>query len=180
MTLGDAIRQYRLEHGMSQRQFAEKSKLSNGYIAMLERGVNPTTGKPLAPSIDKYGAIANAMGLSLNELFTAMEDSPIRVNVKLNGSNTRGNENTELTNAMTKLAHSVVRTRERLPQRKMRVTEGPRPGTTIIRAENVPVKAEPKADLTPEERSLIEAFRAADDRAKDNAFKMLLDHPKYN
>ena len=34
------------------------------------------------------------------------------------------------------------------------------------------------SDLTTEERSLITAYRAADDRAREDALKTLLDHPR--
>lgn len=37
MTLGEFIRKYRSEHDLSQRQFALKCGLSNGYISMLEK-----------------------------------------------------------------------------------------------------------------------------------------------
>lgn len=45
MTLGEIIVKYRLEHGLSQRQFALRCGLSNGYIAMIEKNRNPATGK---------------------------------------------------------------------------------------------------------------------------------------
>lgn len=80
MTLGDAIREYRLEHRMSQRQFAEKCGLSNGYIAMVERGVNPATGKPIVPSIEKCKAIANAMGLTLDAMLRTIDNTEVLVN----------------------------------------------------------------------------------------------------
>ena len=35
-----------------------------------------------------------------------------------------------------------------------------------------------EADLTDDERRLIVAYRAADDRAREEALKTLLDHPK--
>ena len=37
MTLGDLIKNYREETGMSMDEFAEKSGLSKGYISMLEK-----------------------------------------------------------------------------------------------------------------------------------------------
>lgn len=80
MTLGDAIREYRLEHRMSQRQFAEKCGLSNGYIAMVERGVNPATEKPIVPSIEKCKAIANAMGLTLDAMLRTIDNTDVLVN----------------------------------------------------------------------------------------------------
>lgn len=42
MTLRDLISAYRKDHGLSQRQFANQCGLSNGYISMLEKGINPT------------------------------------------------------------------------------------------------------------------------------------------
>ena len=80
MTLGDAIREYRLAHRMSQRQFAEKCGLSNGYIAMVERGVNPATGKPIVPSVETCKAIANAMGQTLDALLRTIDNTEVLVN----------------------------------------------------------------------------------------------------
>jgi transcriptional regulator with XRE-family HTH domain len=42
MTLKDLIIEYRNDHGLSQRQFATACGLSNGYISMLEKEMNPT------------------------------------------------------------------------------------------------------------------------------------------
>lgn len=73
MTIGDVVRQYRQEHQISQRQFAYRCGLSNGYIAMLERNVNPTTGKPIVPGIIQVRSIAHAMGLTLDELIRMVD-----------------------------------------------------------------------------------------------------------
>ena len=51
MTLGEMIQEYRREKDISQRQFAIACSLSNGYIAMLERGINPKTNQPIVPTI---------------------------------------------------------------------------------------------------------------------------------
>lgn len=179
MTLGDVIKKYRREHNMSQRQFAEKCKLSNGYIAMVERGKNPTTGKPIVPSIDKCFAIASAMGMSLTELFTAIDDTKIRVNLMHPNTLTSEQRNDVLDYAFHKAAHVEV-ARVYTPFGPTKAASKLLPSEQILRADVVPVKAGLKTDLTAEERSLLEAFRAADDRAKDDAYKMLLDHPKYN
>lgn len=148
------IRRLRVERNMTQDEFAELLGTTKQNISRYETGA-------VSPKITTAQAIADKLGISLSEL---------------NGGKSDGNA--ALEEAMTKVVRSVVRAR--LPQRKLTVSEGLRPGTKIIRAEAVPVKAELKADLTAEERSLLRAFRAADDRAKDDAYKMLLDHPKYN
>ena len=47
MTLRELVMDFRKEHGISQRQFANMCGLSNGYISMLERNSNPKTGLPV-------------------------------------------------------------------------------------------------------------------------------------
>lgn len=79
MTLGEIVQKYRGEHDVSQRQFAISCGLSNGYISMLEKNVNPKTGLPLVSSLPAYKKIADAIGISLNELLTKIDDSPIEV-----------------------------------------------------------------------------------------------------
>ena len=51
MTLKDLVIKYRTENGLSQRQFALQCGLSNGYISMIERGVNPSTGEKITPTL---------------------------------------------------------------------------------------------------------------------------------
>ncbi len=62
MTLSDFVKEYRKEHDLSQRQFAAICGLSNGYISMLERNLNPKTGLPLTPSLPALKKISTAMG----------------------------------------------------------------------------------------------------------------------
>ena len=77
MTLSDFVKEYRKEHDLSQRQFAAICGLSNGYISMLERNLNPKTGLPLTPSLPALKKISTAMGMSLGDLLTAVDDMPI-------------------------------------------------------------------------------------------------------
>ena len=79
MKLRDLIIQYREKHDLSQRQFASKCNLSNGYISMLENGVNPKTQKPVIPSITALQKLAEGMGLSMTELFALAEDTLINI-----------------------------------------------------------------------------------------------------
>ena len=57
MTLKDLIIEYRNDHGLSQRQFATACGLSNGYISMLEKGMNPNTKLPVTPTLPKLNAV---------------------------------------------------------------------------------------------------------------------------
>ena len=80
MILGEIITRYREEADLSQRQFALKCGLSNGYISMLEKNENPKTGQPIKPNIDQLNKIANAMGMTLADLLEKADDMPVTVN----------------------------------------------------------------------------------------------------
>lgn len=73
MTVGELIAQYREEHNISQRKFAYLCGLSNGYISMIERNLNPQTGKPPEISPDNMKAIARAMQMSMTDLARAVD-----------------------------------------------------------------------------------------------------------
>lgn len=77
MKLRDIIRQYREQHSMSRREFGRKCGLSNAYISILESGVNPRTGEPLSPTVETYQKIAQAMGISINALFSMLGDDEL-------------------------------------------------------------------------------------------------------
>ncbi len=79
MHIGEFISNYLNEHQMSQRQFAKKCDLSNGYISMLINNVNPKTGKPLVPSLEALISISRGMGMSLDELFEKTDDIAIDI-----------------------------------------------------------------------------------------------------
>ena len=89
MTLRELITQYRSEHGLSQRQFATQCSLSNGYISMLEKGVNPKTQLPLTPTLPALKKLATGMGISLSELISVADDMPVSLvsDEPENGSN---------------------------------------------------------------------------------------------
>lgn len=77
MRLSDVIVSYRTENNISQRAFASKCGLTNGYISMLENGKNPRTGKPITPTIDNLKRLADAMGITLHALMSQVDDMPI-------------------------------------------------------------------------------------------------------
>lgn len=84
MELGEIIKSYRLRHKMTMSDFAKKSNLSKGYISMIERGNNPTTGKPVTPSLDTIKNVADAMFMDRNVLMEMLGDD---VEVKVLDSN---------------------------------------------------------------------------------------------
>lgn len=78
MKLSEIVLNYRTAHALSQRQFAAKCKgLTNGYISMIESGINPNNNKPLMPSLAKLKLLAQAMDLTLDELLNMMDDSSV-------------------------------------------------------------------------------------------------------
>ena len=80
MTLGDIVKNYRTEHGLSLREFSRISGVSNGYISMLEKNEHPKTKKPIVPSIEKMRCSANAMGMSFDSLLDMIDsDQPISI-----------------------------------------------------------------------------------------------------
>ena len=74
MTLGEYIKAYREEHGESQRSFANRCGLSNTNISFLERGLNPNTGKPIAPDVLTLQKLAKAMGVSVQDIIASTDD----------------------------------------------------------------------------------------------------------
>ena len=88
MTIGEIIRVYRKEHGLSQRQFANLcGDVSNGYISMIEHGKNPVNGKPIILSVEKVAMFARAMGMSMNQLVEMADDMPIDIGGSMNDKN---------------------------------------------------------------------------------------------
>ena len=79
MKLGDLIREHREQHDLSQRQFADKCDLSNGYISILEKGTNPNTGKPVTPTIPQLKKLANGLGMTVMEMLECVDDMPIDI-----------------------------------------------------------------------------------------------------
>ena len=73
MTIGDMIVKYREEHDVSQRKFAYMCGLSNGYISMIEKNINPQTGKPPVISPEAMEAIATAMDMTMDELARSVD-----------------------------------------------------------------------------------------------------------
>ena len=81
MTLSNLIKSYRISKNLSQRQFATLCDLSNGYISMLEKEINPKTQEPISPTLSALMKIAKAMGITLTELLTMADDIPVTLSI---------------------------------------------------------------------------------------------------
>lgn len=84
MKLGEYVAKYRADHGLSQRKFAEECGLSNGYISMIEKSLNPQTGTRITPSLPALKKLATGMKLSISALLEEVDDIPVELSVKPN------------------------------------------------------------------------------------------------
>ncbi len=74
MTLGELIKQYRMDHNLSQGDFARLSGFSRGYVSMLENNRNPQSGLPISLTLETMQRAAHGMGISVNELFSLVDE----------------------------------------------------------------------------------------------------------
>lgn len=78
MDMGEAVRSYRIKHGLTMEEFAIRAKVSKGYISMIEHGGHPRNGKPIKPKLETCINIARVLGVDVSDLFpdSAANDSP--------------------------------------------------------------------------------------------------------
>ena len=79
MNLSEYISNYIEAHGLSQRAFAARCGVSHGYISFLIRGENPKTGEPITPQLGRLKLIAAGMGMTLEDLFRAVDDLDVDI-----------------------------------------------------------------------------------------------------
>ena len=86
MELNTIIKNYRKTHNLTVQEFAERCKLSKGYISMLENGKHPRNGKKITPSIETVSRIAKGMRITTDELVSELDSAQIieLVDQKLN------------------------------------------------------------------------------------------------
>ncbi len=112
MRIGEIIREYLLEKGISQRQFAKDCGMSNGYISMLIKNTNTHSDKPITPSLTALLSISKAMGMTLDQLFDMADDIQIDIsaakNLKSLSNNNRVNEFVELFAQLTDEQQNLI------------------------------------------------------------------------
>lgn len=82
MNIKEYVYNYRKKHSLSMQAFGDMCGLSRAYISILEKGINPTTGKPFIPTIDTLKKIAEVTGTDLYSLLKMLDDSqPVIVNI---------------------------------------------------------------------------------------------------
>ena len=80
MKLGEWLAMYRARNNLTMQNMADACGFSKAYIAMLEKGINPSTGKPVSPTIQTFKKIARATGQDLDSLLKILDgDQPITI-----------------------------------------------------------------------------------------------------
>jgi len=90
MTLGDIIKTYRTEHGLSMDAFSDRSGISKAYISLLEKNKHPKTGKEIAPSIQSIKQAAQGMGMTFDDLFALIDSNVSLIDEPLFNSSIKG------------------------------------------------------------------------------------------
>ena len=80
MQLGEWIKAYRKEQGLSMQNFADLCGFSKAYIGQLEKGINPKTKRPMSPTMQTFTKIATSVGLSVDQLLERLDaDQPVSI-----------------------------------------------------------------------------------------------------
>jgi transcriptional regulator with XRE-family HTH domain len=66
--LGTSLHDRRVELGLSLRAVAARAAISPAYLATIEQGRNPSTGRPPVPSVEVLSRLASALGVDVNAL----------------------------------------------------------------------------------------------------------------
>lgn len=82
MTLAELIADYRASNNLSQRQMGAQCGLSTGYISLVEKEINPQTGKPMVPTLTVLNKLAKGMNMTIDELISVCDDMPVNINEK--------------------------------------------------------------------------------------------------
>ncbi len=81
MKIGDAVKLYRDEHGLTQKEFAERCGISSSaIISFLERGFRDN-GKRYLPKFDTIIKISKGLGMPLSEMASKFEDFDLDITV---------------------------------------------------------------------------------------------------
>ena len=64
------------KHNMTMQDLADACAFSKSYIGALEKGINPSTGKPYSPTIQTFEKIAKGTGQDLNSLLKNLDGDP--------------------------------------------------------------------------------------------------------
>lgn len=75
--IGQLIKKYRNEHGISMEEFAKRAGISKGYVGMLEKNYNPKTGKEIIPTTKTVECVAKAFGVPVTDVYAKINSHVI-------------------------------------------------------------------------------------------------------
>ena len=84
-TIGELVKEYRQKQNLSMQAFGKMCDLSRAYIAILEKGINPTTGRTFTPTIETLEKIAKAMNISKIKLMEITDIAELDLNKNNSG-----------------------------------------------------------------------------------------------
>ena len=85
MKLGEWLKMYRARNNMTMQDLATACGFSKAYVGMLEKGINPTTGKPVSPTIQTLDKIARGTGQDIDSLLKFLDgDQPVTITTSPN------------------------------------------------------------------------------------------------
>ena len=84
MKLSEWLKKYRKDNGYSLQDISEVSGLTRAYLNYLEKGLNPSTGKPYKPSLETLEKLAIATHRTLKELAAEVEDVTLPMDLNRN------------------------------------------------------------------------------------------------
>ena len=73
MKIGEWLKAYREQHGLSMRAMADLCGFSKAYINILEKGVNPKTRKPISPTMQAFEKNARAKKTDIDTLINILD-----------------------------------------------------------------------------------------------------------
>ena len=109
MKIGEWLKTYRDQHGLSMQALADLCGFSKAYINVLEKGVNPKTGKSMSPTMQTFQKIARATKTDVDTLLKILDgDQPITLNSPDDLPALNARDEREITRMMDKMKETLM------------------------------------------------------------------------
>lgn len=109
MKIGEWLKTYRDQHGLSMQALADLCGFSKAYINVLEKGVNPKTGKSISPTMQTFEKIARATKTDVDTLLKILDgDQPITLNSPDDLPALNARDEREITRMMDKMKETLM------------------------------------------------------------------------
>lgn len=66
--IGNFLKEHLTANNISERNLAKKCKMSHSYLNQIIKGCNPTTGKPISPTIKTLEKLSEGLNLDVDSL----------------------------------------------------------------------------------------------------------------